>query len=461
MFPEMVDKGLEARVLRPKTFSETKMANHASAVYQRFREMVPALLRTLWQARIDYSGVGSGAEGAKKVEKATSLLNRVHNSTFLLSLSALVDIYNIYANISNVLQVVDILVFERLDIYDSNLEKLLKLGETVSTSNCCCNDYFDYTAYPDNTANSFRAPGVAGKEVEALAKEVCCWPVLHGDIREMLQTAMYRRVPVGSMAEESSQTRAGRRLAEKVAELNVPAVVKVVSSRADSIIQFLHSGLSKVYSGTDRAQIESIRALLNFQFFIRAVGRSGANNTAAIHFKRWLDSARLLQPELLINISMDELKVQFRVFLRKLQELTPTIKELKDKEVFSLLLHPRHGHYKGFESVLAILANASVAMGLESMVESWVSVMEHHNNPRRALTQARVEQECMVSINGPSEVHSDSVVLEALGAYWSRKKVRENRQGHWVRRDSNMRQYVVSEAVDSEVNQPPDVAFMV
>jgi len=111
--------------------------------------------------------------------------------------------------------------------------------------------------------------------------------------------------------------------------------------------------------------------------------------------------------------------------------------------------------------VLAILANASVAMGLESMVESWVSVMEHHNNPRRALTQARVEQECMVSINGPSEVHSDSVVLEALGAYWSRKKVRENRQGHWVRRDKDMRQYVVSEAVDSEVNQPPDVAFMV
>ena len=74
--------------------------------------------------------------------------------------------------------------------------------------------------------------------------------------------------------------------------------------------------------------------------------------------------------------------------------------------------------------MLAILANASVALGLESMVESWVSVMEHHNNPRRALTQTRVEQECMVSINGPSEVHSDSVVLKALSAYRIRKKCR-------------------------------------
>ena len=40
-------KDAEARVLRPKTFSETKMANHSAAVYQRFREMVPALLKTL------------------------------------------------------------------------------------------------------------------------------------------------------------------------------------------------------------------------------------------------------------------------------------------------------------------------------------------------------------------------------------------------------------------------------
>ena len=65
----------------------------------------------------------------------------------------------------------------------------------------------------------------------------------------------------------------------------------------------------------------------------------------------------------------------------------------------------------------------------------------------------------MVSINGPSEVHCDFVVLEALGACWSRMKV--DRQGHWVRKDKDMRQYMVSEAVDSKVNQPPDVAFMV
>ena len=37
-------------------------------------------------------------------------------------------------------------------------------------------------------------------------------------------------------------------------------------------------------------------------------------------------------------------------------------------------------HFKDIKSVLSILASAGVAMGLESVVESWVSVLEHHNN---------------------------------------------------------------------------------
>ena len=111
--------------------------------------------------------------------------------------------------------------------------------------------------------------------------------------------------------------------------------------------------------------------------------------------------------------------------------------------------------------MLAVLANASVAMGLESVVESWVSVMEHHNNPRRPLTQERLEQECMVAINGPDEVHCDSVVTEALASYWGRKAEVGNRQGHWVRRDRDIKQYAVSEAVDNLVQKPVNVPYMV
>ena len=67
----------------------------------------------------------------------------------------------------------------------------------------------------------------------------------------------------------------------------------------------------------------------------------------------------------------------------------PTSSQLDNKQIFSLLLHPEYRHYFGFESVLSVMSNAAVSMGLESVVESWVSVMEHHNNPNRALSQDR------------------------------------------------------------------------
>ena len=68
------------------------------------------------------------------------------------------------------------------------------------------------------------------------------------------------------------------------------------------------------------------------------------------------------------------------------------------------------------------MARAGVAMGLESVVESWVSVLEHHHNPRRPLTQERLEQEGMVALNGPAEVHCDSIVEEALASFWRKQR---------------------------------------
>ena len=106
------------------------------------------------------------------------------------------------------------------------------------------------------------------------------------------------------------------------------------------------------------------------------------------------------------------------------------------------------------------MANASVAMGLESVVESWVSTMEHHSSPRRPLTQDRLEQECMVAINGPTEVQCNSVVEEALITYWGRRTMWANRAEHWVRRSSDIWSYAVSEAVDRIVKLPASVPFM-
>jgi hypothetical protein len=98
--------------------------------------------------------------------------------------------------------------------------------------------------------------------------------------------------------------------------------------------------------------------------------------------------------------------------------------------------------------------------GIESVVETWVSVLEQHSSKLRNLTQARLEHEAMVAINGPEVVHCDPVVKEALSKYWARSRSNGDTQGHWVRKSEHIKCYTVSKAVDSIVKKKPKVPLM-
>ena len=64
----------------------------------------------------------------------------------------------------------------------------------------------------------------------------------------------------------------------------------------------------------------------------------------------------------------------------------------------------------------------------------------------------------MIAINGPTVVHCDSVVAEALESYWVAAK--RAGSGHFIRRSEKVESYLVSQAVDNIVNKPPTVMFM-
>ena len=100
-----------------------------------------------------------------------------------------------------------------------------------------------------------------------------------------------------------------------------------------------------------------------------------------------------------------------------------------------------------------------MAKGLESVVETWVSVLEHHASSQRTLCQDRLIREGIVAINGPQVVHCDTVVREGLKSYWSR--ARRAGEGHWIRRSDNIQSYTVSKVVDKLTNKKPSVPFMV
>ena len=427
LYTEMVEEGREARVLRPKTFSETKMANHSRAVYARFREIVPALLSTLEEVKQEWAREG-GSHDKEKALKADAIMAKIYNTIFLLTLSLLVDIYTIYSIISENLQVVNRLAFDRKDIFDRQVKKLEKMMTSVEVAKCPCS-----------------------KEKE---EEVCLWPVLHRDIKELQEKSMYRGVLIGCLAEEGSKTRVGTEQTKRVALLDLEKVVETVTKRAVSVVSFLCNGLStNVYSNNDIIYLDNIRRLLDLKLLIAAIEQSSAASVSSNRYRSWLDAAKFVEPDLFARITADELRMQYREFVRRLGQLATTLSTKDNTEIFGLFLDPNLNHFKDIESVLSVMARAGVAMGLESVVESWVSVLEHHHNPRRPLTQERLEQEAMVALNGPAEVHCDSIVDEALASFWRKQKVAGNRDGHWIRRSTNIKSYFVSGAVDSIVKK--------
>ena len=78
--------------------------------------------------------------------------------------------------------------------------------------------------------------------------------------------------------------------------------------------------------------------------------------------------------------------------------------------------------FKGCEAVIGILVQVAAMKSVESVVESWISVLEHHSSKSRPLSEDIIETEMSVAINGPAVQHSKSVVTESMKKYWDGKK---------------------------------------
>ena len=72
---------------------------------------------------------------------------------------------------------------------------------------------------------------------------------------------------------------------------------------------------------------------------------------------------------------------------------------------------------------------------------------------RGITSQARLENKVWVAVNGPEVVHCEGIVKEAIKEGLG--------GGHFIRRSQNIKTYKVSKAVDSLVNKPAKVPFMV
>ena len=131
-------------------------------------------------------------------------------------------------------------------------------------------------------------------------------------------------------------------------------------------------------------------------------------------------------------------------------------------DILRTLIDPSMNLYCGIEDVLSILLRAAVAKGgVESVVESMVSVVEAHTPPSRGiLKQERLEDEALFAWNGEDVVHCDPLVREALALYCSKYKKDGDKGGHFIRRSENIKAYLVSEAIDTIVKKPVKIPML-
>ena len=58
---------------------------------------------------------------------------------------------------------------------------------------------------------------------------------------------------------------------------------------------------------------------------------------------------------------------------------------------------------------MSSIVRAVLLISVESVVETWISTMEHHASQRRTLGEMLLYEEMVITINSPSPVHYDSI----------------------------------------------------
>ena len=122
-------------------FSETRFANSKRKVFKNIHHEFAPIISCLEDQVKDAERNMSALEAANsrvrdKGAKAKELLGRILNTDFLLSLSGLTDIYENFGAIVQITQMVHLLPHERLDLYNTAVQRLTDMGHCQDHQDC-------------------------------------------------------------------------------------------------------------------------------------------------------------------------------------------------------------------------------------------------------------------------------------------------------------------------------------
>ena len=125
---------LEMKLAHPTTLPETRMANYKYVVLQNFdKDLHPMNVRL---ETIQVEKCEGNSKDRQDADNAAVMRSKIYNRLFLLKLTGMCDIYNVYGHITNILQEVDKLPYEKYDKFESLIKKLGTMVDTILVSDC-------------------------------------------------------------------------------------------------------------------------------------------------------------------------------------------------------------------------------------------------------------------------------------------------------------------------------------
>eukprot|EP00794_Sanderia_malayensis_P014467 gene14467-15971_t len=388
-------------------FSETRFANSRRQVYVNVHHDLQALVTCLEdKVALSYQNPSDG-KLRQKANEAKQLLGKLLNVRFLLTLAGCADVYGQYGKIVNAAQIVNLLPHERLELFMKEVTVLGKMKK-------CLSDHKNCSSYVDEKA-----------------KVRCLFPLLHAD-RDSLQTnGEIQKIPVvdqSATIAASLQSRTRQMGRQATIAQNVDAE-KQVHERLEMLIATLHSGLKEeVFDDQAITVINHTKTVLNLPEVAAKLKDpdGGYIKNAVINGPLFVDAIRSVPVRSLNNVSDDELKRQYRLFFKKLEELTKqsSLEELRvtdPKSILKQFFDPKLALFTEIEMVMQAISVCCVKVSCESVLESLVSIFENHFDARRNMNEESTTQEFLIAINGPNLSHADAVIKEAMNSYWRSK----------------------------------------
>ena len=180
-------------------------------------------------------------------------------------MAVLCDVYEVFSQISVVLQKVSCLPHSRYDQFKDLVADYKDMIDNVDIKNCPCSTFRDIQAGDYSIATGSRED----------ARKVCSWPTFHTDIETLKETGKIVHVHQGQLvANPLKDTRVGRK---NRAAIRRDDIIEVVHKRGKAIVSHLSSRLEqKVYREEDVKAIKNSRVLLGARDLMLSVKRKGA-----------------------------------------------------------------------------------------------------------------------------------------------------------------------------------------